>query len=410
MSESPIVIVGAGLAGAKTAEELRARGYTGGLVLIGAEPHRPYDRPPLSKEYLTGAAGLDKVFVHSKDWYSEHDVQLRVGQPVVAVDAGAHVVRLADGGELPYAKLLLATGSRPRRAPVPGGDAAGLLSLRSIEDADRIRETLHSAARMIIIGAGWIGLEVAAAARAAGVEVTVVESLQLPLLRVLGPEVAQSFADLHREHGVDLRLGASLAEITIRNGRPNGVRLDDGAELEADAVLVGVGIRPNTELATAAGLDVENGIVVDSALRSSDRDIYAAGDVASAYHPVLRTHIRVEHWANALNQPAVAAASMLGEQASFELLPFFYTDQYDLGMEYVGYVTPGGYDDVVIRGDLATREYIAFWRKDNRVLAGMNVNIWDVVDDVKALIESQVEIPAGRLADPQAPLRELSSP
>jgi 3-phenylpropionate/trans-cinnamate dioxygenase ferredoxin reductase subunit len=290
---------------------------------------------------------------------------------------------------------------------VPGGDGPGLLYLRRLDDSDRIRSTLATAGKLAIIGAGWIGLEVAAAARAAGVEVTIVEAAELPLLRVLGPEVAQSFADLHIAHDVDLRLGATLAEITTDGDRPSGVRLADGSDISADAVLIAVGAAPNTELAEHAGLAVDNGVTVDDGLRTSDPDIFAAGDVASALHPLLGKQIRVEHWANALNQPQVAAASMLGQPASYDRLPYFYTDQYDLGMEFLGYTEPGGYDAVTIRGDLAAREYIAFWTRQNRVLAAMNVNVWDVGDNLKAIISSAAEIPADRLADQSVPLADL---
>jgi 3-phenylpropionate/trans-cinnamate dioxygenase ferredoxin reductase component len=267
---------------------------------------------------------------------------------------------------------------------------------------------LATAARIAVIGAGWIGLETAAAARAAGVEVTVLEAAALPLLRVLGPEAAQVFAGLHREHGVDLRFGVQVSEITGSGGRVRGVRLADGSHVEADAVIVGVGITPNTQLAEAAGLAVSNGVVVDARLRSSDPDIYAAGDVASAYHPVLGKHIRVEHWANALNQPQTAARAMLGQDVAYDRVPYFYTDQYDLGMEYAGYVEPGGYDHVVFRGDAERREFIAFWLAGGRVLAGMNVNVWDVNDAIQALVRSGKPVDTGRLADPGVPLEELA--
>jgi 3-phenylpropionate/trans-cinnamate dioxygenase ferredoxin reductase subunit len=410
MSTPPIVIVGAGLAGAKAAEELRAQGHSGGIVLVGDETDQPYDRPPLSKEYLAGKAGREKVFLHPETWYADNNIELLLGTAVSAVDPVEHTVSLSDGSSIAYAKLLLSTGSRPRTLPVPGGDAVGLLYLRKLGDSDRIREVLTRVQRLVIIGAGWIGLEVAAAARNAGVEVTIVETLELPLVRVLGPEIAQVFADLHRSHGVDLRLGASLAEITQVEGRPAGVTLADGTEIAADAVLVGVGAQPNVELAAAAGLEVANGIVVDAGLRTSSPDIYAAGDVANAFHPVLGKRVRVEHWANALNQPAVAAAGMLGQAASYDRPAYFYTDQYDLGMEYVGYVEPGDYDAVAVRGNLASREFIAFWTKGNRVLAAMAVNIWDVVDDLRALITSGSEIAPQLLEDPSVPLSELGAP
>ncbi|HEX8094603.1 NAD(P)/FAD-dependent oxidoreductase [Jatrophihabitans sp.] len=407
-STETYLIVGASLAGAKAAEALRDKGFDGHIVLIGAESHLPYERPPLSKGYLAGSAQREKVFVHPESWYAEHGIELRLNQTVSRIDRDARLVELADGSQLGYDKLLLTTGARPRTLSLPGADADGVYLLRTLDDSDSLRELLARISRLVVIGAGWIGLEVTAAARQAGVEVTVIESAELPLLRVLGPEVARVFADLHVQRGVDFRFKASLAEIRTSNGRATGVSLGDGTVIEADAVLVAVGIAPNGELAEAAGLSVDNGIVVDSSLRTSDSRIFAAGDVANARNAFYDKQIRVEHWANALNQPVTAAASMLDQPASHDQLPYFFTDQYDLGMEYVGYVDQGGYDQVIFRGDLAGREFIAFWVKDGRVLAGMNVNVWDVVDDIKGLIRSQAAIPADRLADPATPLAELA--
>jgi len=402
------VIVGASLAGAKAAETLREEGFGGPIALIGEEEERPYERPSLSKDYLLGKAERETIYVHPQAWYADHGVDLRLGTLVTRVDPLAHEVTLADGSLIGYGKLLLATGSAPRRLPLPGADAEGVLYLRRVGDSDRIRTTLQTATRIAVIGAGWIGLETAAAARSAGVEVTVLEAAELPLLRVLGREVAESFAGLHREHGVDLRFGVQVAEITGSGGQADGVRLADGSHIPADAVVVGVGITPNSQLAEAAGLEVGNGIVVDAGLRSSDPDIYAAGDVANAYHPLLGRHVRVEHWANALNQPQVAARAMLGQDVAYDLVPYFYTDQYDLGMEYAGYVEPGGYDRVVFRGDVEGREFVAFWLRGGRVLAGMNVNIWDVNEMIQAIVRGGRTVDASRLADPGVPLDEFA--
>lgn len=406
--ERPIVIVGASLGGAKAAEALREAGYRGGIVLIGEEHERPYERPPLSKGYLLGKEAREKIYVHQPQWYAEHDVTLRLGTPVVSIDPAGHTVTLADDGQVEYRKLLLTTGSVPRRLPVPGADQDGVLYLRRVEDSDRIKAALRPGARIAVIGAGWIGLEVAAAAREAGAEVTVLEALELPLLRVLGREVAQVFADLHREHGVDLRFGVKVAELTGEGGTVNGVRLADGSTVAADAVVVGIGIAPATGLAEAAGLEIDNGIKTDQHLRTSDPDVHAAGDVANAYHPLFGRHVRVEHWANALNQPQTAARAMLGQQdAVYDRVPYFFTDQYDLGMEYVGYVEPDGYDQVVFRGDPSTREFIAFWLSGGRVLAGMNVNVWDVTDPIRELVRSGRVVDTKALADPDVPLGGL---
>jgi 3-phenylpropionate/trans-cinnamate dioxygenase ferredoxin reductase component len=404
MAAQAFVIVGAGLAGAKAAEALRGSGFDGPISLIGAEQHLPYERPPLSKDYLAGKADRDSVFVHDLTWYRQQGIDLRLGSPVTAIDRAARQVRLADGARLPFGKLLLTTGARPRRLP----GATGVHYLRTLDDSDRLKEILATGSHLAVIGGGWIGLEIAAAARQAGLQVTVMESLELPLLRVLGREMGQVFADLHRSAGVDLRLGVRIEEIISTGSTATGVRLTDGTRIGADAVVAGIGATPSTELAEQAGLEIGDGIVTSAALRTSDPDIYAAGDVASAFHPLLGHHVRVEHWANALKQPAVAAAAMLDEDTRYEELPYFYTDQYDLGMEYLGHVG-SGYDQIVVRGDLEAREFIAFWLSGGRVRAGMNVNIWGVTDSIKNLIRSGRPVNADALADPGTSLEELAA-
>ena len=408
MTEDSIVVIGAGLAGGKAVEAARDQGFTGRVTLISEESHLPYERPPLSKEYLAGKKERSAFDVHGADWYSEHDIDVRLGTSVTAIDTAAHQVQLDDGSTVSYGKLLLATGSTPRKLTIPGATADGVLYLRSVEDSDLLKRTIAEISRLVVIGGGWIGLEITAAARNAGVEVTVLEAAKLPLLAVLGSEVAQVFADLHTAHGVDLRCGVQVAEITTDAGKANGVRLADGTVIEADAVVVGIGAIPNTELASAAGLTVSNGVTVDASLRTNDPDIFAAGDIANAFHPVLNQQVRVEHWANALNQPQVAVAGMLGQTAVYERLPYFYTDQYDLSMEYLGYVEPKSYDQVLFRGDVATREFIAFWLSEGRVLAGMNANVWDVSDAIGALILSRAVIDPKHLTDPTIPLTELA--
>ena len=407
MSEQTFVVVGAGLAGAKAVEALRDQGFGGRLVLVGAEEHLPYERPPLSKGYLAGDSTFDDATVHDRAWYDEHDVELRLGQSATALDPAAHTVTV--GGEtLTYDKLLLATGSSPRRLDLPGADLDGVLTLRTVEDSDRLRAAFDAAARVVFVGGGWIGLELAAAARKAGAEVTVLESLELPLVRVLGPAMAGVFADLHREHGVDLRTGVSIEEIEPADGTGHvgAVRLADGTRFPATVVVVGIGAAPNVELAEVAGLDIDNGVLVDAGGRTSDHDIFAVGDLANAEHPVLGTRIRVEHWANALNQPATVATAMLGGDASYDRLPYFYTDQFDLGMEYVGRGGPD--DEVVVRGDRDGREFLAFWLRAGRVTAAMAVNMWDVIDEVKPLIASGTVVDPARLADASVPLADLA--
>jgi len=410
------VIVGASLGGARAAEALRDEGFDGRIVLIGAEAHHPYERPPLSKDYLQGRAERQSIFVHDDGWYPEHDIDLRLGTAVTAIDRNLRQVGLASGETVGYDKLLLTTGAVPVRLPVPGADTSGVRYLRTVDDSERLRETLASASRVAVVGAGWIGLEVAAAARNAGAAVTVIEAAELPLLGVLGPEAAQVFLDLHREHDVDFRLGAQVAEIVASAGAATGVRLaggtetggteTGGTEISADAVVIGIGVAPATGLAEAAGLGVDRGVRADAALRTSDPVIYAAGDAARAYHPLLDTYLRVEHWSNARHQPVAAARSMLGQDVAYDRLPYFFSDQYDLGMEYSGYVPPGGYDRVVFRGDVGKREFIAFWLSGGRVLAGMNVNVWDVNDQVQELIRAGRRADPERLANPDIPLPE----
>ncbi|MBF6246579.1 FAD-dependent oxidoreductase [Nocardia elegans] len=404
-SDRRFVIVGGGLAAAKLAQELRAADFPGSITLIGAEEHLPYERPPLSKEFLFGKKQLPDFTVEPAQWYRDHHVELLLGTTVTGLDPRARTVTLPDGSALPYDQLALATGSTPRRLPVPGADAPGVYTLRTIDDA-RALAGLFARGRLAIVGAGWIGLEVAAAARAADCAVTVVETAPQPLMGPLGPEMGAVFADLHRAHGVDLRLGARLDAVTTgADGAVTGLALADGGTVAADAVLMAVGAAPNIALAADAGLAVGTGVLVDASLRTSDPDIVAVGDIAEQAHPRLGGRIRVEHWANALNQPAVAAATMLGRAAEYDRLPYFFTDQYDLGMEYTGYATADRTARVVVRGSLADREFVAFWLDaENRVLAGMNVNVWDVTDRIKELITSATPVDPDRLADATQPM------
>jgi 3-phenylpropionate/trans-cinnamate dioxygenase ferredoxin reductase component len=305
--------------------------------------------------------------------------------------------------------LLLTTGAVPRALTLPGADELAPRYLRTLDDSERLKAAFVPGARVVVVGAGWIGLECAAAARAAGADVVVLEYADQPLERVLGPELGRVFAGLHREHGVDLRLGARLASAR-GSGTPGAgvLLLDDGTEVAGDLVLAGVGVTPDVELARAAGLEVDDGIVVDQRLQTSDPAVFAAGDVANAFHPLFGRHLRVEHWANALHQPVVAARAMLGKPASYDRLPYFFSDQYELGMEYTGFVAPGASDRVVVRGDLAAREFIAFWLAGDRVLAGMNVNVWDVTGPIGDLVRSRRSVDAGQLADPSVPLEDLA--
>jgi 3-phenylpropionate/trans-cinnamate dioxygenase ferredoxin reductase component len=406
-AEPTYVIVGASLAGAKAAETLRAEGFGGGIVLLGDELDRPYERPPLSKGYLLGKDDRSSVFVHEEGWYAENDVDLRLGVTVTAIDPAARQVSLARGGTLGYDRLLLTTGAAPRRLSAPGADLDGILYLRRVGDSERLSAALHASGQVVVVGAGWIGLEVTAAAREFGCEVTVVEPEPGPLFRHLGPELGEVFAGLHREHGVVFRFEESVTELRGSRGSVTEAVTSDGVALPADLVVVGIGAVPATGLAAGAGLEVGNGVVVDAGLHTSAPDVFAAGDVANSFHPLYGRHVRVEHWNNALAGGPAAARSMLGQAVSYDTVPYFFSDQYDLGMETAGLPEPGSYENVVYRGDRDAREFIAFWLSGGSVVAGMNVNVWDVTDDIQDLIRSKRQVNVSRLADPDTPLTEV---
>ena len=410
----PYVIVGAMLTGAKAAETLREEGFDGDVVLIGTEDQLPYERPPLSKGYLLGKADKSSLYVHEEGWYAGHQVDLRLGVTAVAIDRAARRVDLDNGEAVGYERLLLTPGSSPRVLQVPGADLDGVHYLRTAADSGALATVLApipgEETRVVVVGGGWIGLEVAAAAREKGCTVTVLEPEPTPLHRQVGPELGQRFADLHRAHGVEFRLGDSARELHGHEGRVTTVVTSQGAEVPADVVVVAIGAAPNVALAEQAGLEVGNGVLVDAALRTSDPDIFAAGDVANVPHPLLGRRVRVEHWANALNGGPAAARAMLGQPVSYDRVPYFFSDQYELGMETSGLPEPGYYDQVVYRGDPATLEFIAFWLSAGAVVAGMNVNVWDVTDDIQALVRAGyagTAVDTARLTDPGVPLAEV---
>ena len=408
-SDQKFVIVGGGLAGASAAETLRTEGFDGHIRLIGAEPYRPYIRPPLSKDYLSGKDDLETVFVHPENWYADNQVELTMGTTVTAVSPSSHEITLSNGETVGYDKLLLATGSKPRILSIPGSDLQGVHYLRTIDDSKALHAELKDGGKkLVLIGSGWIGMEVAATARTLGNDVTILERDPIPLANALGDELGRMFGDMHEQHGVDLRMSVAVDRIEGADGHATGVVINGAETIPADLILVGVGVIPNIELAEAAGLTIGNGILVDESMRTSDPDIFAAGDVANAYHPLIAQNLRSEHWANALNGGPVAAKAMLGQKVSFDNIPYFYTDQYDLGMEYSGYgpLTRGA--RVVYRGDLAAREFIAFWEApDGKVVAGMNVNVWDVNEDVQSLIRRGNVVESAKLADDAVPLSSL---
>jgi 3-phenylpropionate/trans-cinnamate dioxygenase ferredoxin reductase subunit len=407
MTQTTLAIIGASLAGAKAAEAARASGYDGRVVLVGDEPVAPYERPPLSKAVLRGEADPDTARVHPEGFYAAHDIEV-VTDHVAGVDVGAgrRRIRLTAGDAIEFDTAVLATGSRPRTLHVPGSDLAGVHHLRTVADAIALRDAISAGSRVAVIGAGWIGTEVAASARQSGRDVVMIDPAPVPLQRVLGTEIGSVFRRLHHDHGVELRLGAGVTELRGGN-RVEAVVLDDGRVEAADVVVVGIGAVPRTELASGlTGLLVDDGIVVDEHLETNVAGIYAAGDVARAWHPHYRRHIRVEHWSAALNQGGTAGRNATGGRESYDRLPYFFSDQYDLGLEDVGLSSTD--DQVVVRGDVETWEFIAFWHRDGIVTAAMNVNVWDVIEDLKALLLRGAPIDPAALADPDVPLAGLS--
>ena len=402
------LIVGAGLAGARTAEALRTAGSTERIVMVGEEVPAPYLRPPLSKDFLAGRTGRDDIDVLPEAWYRDNDVELVTGVRALDIDVVARTVALEDGREIAYDGLVVATGSSPRRLDVPGVDSDGVMMLRRDTDSEQLRAALATATSLVILGGGWIGLEVAALARSRGLPVTIVERSSLPLGRVLGPEMAEVLLGMHRDHGVRFCLDSTVAEVVTEGGRAAGVRLTDGELLGADLVLVAVGATPNVAVAERA-LDIDDGILVDHHLRASAPDVYAAGDIASAWNPFLGKRIRVEHWANAEHQPKVVAFNLLGGNMRYDRLPYFYTDQYDMSMELTGLVEPGGYDSVVVRGDLDSLRFVAFWMRRGRIRAAMSSNVDDVIPAATLLIRTLAPVSGEELADPSVNLEDLVS-
>ena len=405
MSKQTFVIVGASLAGAKAAEELRERGFDGRVILIGAESERPYERPPLTKDYLRGESEREKAFVHPSDFYEQHEIELLTGPTVTGIDPASSTIRLDGGRELAYDRLLLSTGAEPRRLSVPGAELDGVHYLRTLADCDALRERLDAGGHVAVVGAGWIGSEFAASGRQRGLEVTLIDPLGLPNERIFGLEIGAFYRDLHAQHGVELVLGDGVDALE-GDRAVERIRTTSGRVIDCDFAVIGIGVSPRVSLAAAAGAKIENGIVVNHQLRTTLPDVFAAGDVANAWHPLFKRNIRVEHWANALNQGPAAARAMLGEPVSYDRIPYFFSDQYDVGMEYSGYAT--SWDQIVFRGDPGTGEFLAFWLHESRVLAGMNVNVWDVNEHVQALIRSGRPVELEALRDPDVPLESLA--
>ncbi|WOP18235.1 NAD(P)/FAD-dependent oxidoreductase [Raineyella sp. LH-20] len=403
MSEQRIVVVGAGLAGAHVVQGLRAEGFTGPVTMLGQEPELPYDRTKLSKEYLQGRMDRAAIRLHDEAWYVEHDVDLRLGVVAASIDRAARVLRLADGDAVAYDRLVLATGADSRRIRFPGADLPGVMTLRELRESDALKDLFAAGGHLAVVGAGWIGLEVAASARQAGMRVTVVAPNAQPLDNILGPRIGAYFADLHVRNGIDLRMGVGAQGVLERDGVAGGVITDHG-DIAADAVLIAVGAVPRVSLAEHAGLAVDNGVLTDERMVTSDPAILAVGDIANAHNTLLGQRLRREHWDNALRQGALAARTILGLEGTYDWQPYFYTDQFDLGMEYVGNNLAD--DEPVVRGALESGEFIVFWQRDGIVTAAMNVNIWDVSDTLRGIVGQQVD--RERLVDRNVALADLT--
>jgi 3-phenylpropionate/trans-cinnamate dioxygenase ferredoxin reductase subunit len=375
------------------------------VLLLGSEPERPYERPPLTKDYLRGESPREKAYVHEEGFYADQRIELSTSTTVTAIDPAASRVTLDDGRELGFDRLLLTIGAEPRRIPIPGAELDGIYYLRTLADCDALRERLDAGGRIVVVGAGWIGSEFAASAGQRGLEVAVVDPLELPNERIFGPEIGGFYRDVHAQHGVELLLGDGVQSFE-GDGTLARVRTAGGRTLDCDFAVVGIGVAPRAELARNAGLEIDNGILVNEKLQTSAPNVFAAGDVANAWNPFYEQRIRVEHWSNALNQGPAAARAMLGEPVSYDRIPYFFSDQYDVGMEYSGYAP--NWDEVVFRGDRDSGEFIAFWLQDARVVAGMNVNVWDVNEHVQTLIRSRQAVDVAALTDPDTPLESLA--
>lgn len=400
-----MVIVGAGLAGVRAAETLRSEGFDGRITLLGSDPANPYDHVPLSKDYLRGERGYHRLFLHDESFYADSGIDLRRGTAVAALDVARHEAVLVGGETLSYDRLLLATGSRNRRLRLPGADLDGILQLRTLADADAIRAALAAARRLVVVGAGFVGCEIAASARQLGLEVTLVGRGRLPMLGALGPLVAGFYRDLHVAHGVELHLGADVAGFEGTGGRVRAVMLADGTRLPADAVVAGIGAVPDVELAAAAGIPVEGGIETDRALAAGAPDVFAAGDVALVPYPFAGRRLRVEHFATALTQGPVAARNMLGENLPYAGVPFFFSDQFGVWMECTGHASPGA--EPVVRGDVATGEFVVFWLADDVLQAAVNVTVRGVPDLVTPVIATGGRVDRRALVDPATDLDDL---
>jgi 3-phenylpropionate/trans-cinnamate dioxygenase ferredoxin reductase subunit len=400
-----IVIVGASLTGSSAAIALRGEGFDGSITLIGAEKHPPYERPPLSKEYLRGESRIEKAFVKPPEWYVENDVDLRTGAAAERLNVVDKVVELAGGERVPYDDVLIATGCRNRTLRTPGAELDGIFQLRSIAESDAIRAAASEVRTAIVVGMGFIGAEVAASLRGLGVEVTAIEPLPTPLARVLGPEVGSALASLHSDNGVNLVL-EDIVESFEGSGRVSGVLTKAGLKLEADMVVAGIGVEPAIDVVAGTPVATENGIMVDEHCRTNVEGVYAAGDVANHFHPLYGRHMRVEHWQNAMRHGAHAAKSMLGPTEPYSEVHWFWSDQYDANLQYAGHHT--AWDELVVRGSISERSFLAFYVKDGLIDAAVAMNRGKELRRSTAIIKARRPVDAKQLADEEVDLKALA--
>ncbi|HLS04444.1 MAG TPA: FAD/NAD(P)-binding oxidoreductase [Actinomycetales bacterium] len=435
--DKKLVIVGGGHAGGRAAIALREAGYSGEITMLGNEECPPYERPGLSKGFLQGDESEDDLYLQSATWYDKNQITRRTGVTITDIDPQARSITFHIGTsdatqlghntgqlghttgsgdvqseQIEYETLILATGSDPRPLELAGAASHNVCYLRSVEDSKRLKSELAAAKRVTIIGAGWIGLEVAAAARKANCDVAIINRDREPLLGPLGETLAKMFAELHREHGVILRNDTEVTRLIGTDERIAAIETDAGDQIATDLIVAGIGALPRLDLAKSAGLEIKDGgVLVDAQLRTSQPDIYAVGDIAAVYYEKYDRHIRLDHWASAMRQPDTLAAILCGHNTKYDALPYFFTDQFDLGCEYVGYVPPELRDEVevVVRGDMRSRELIAFYVADHKIWAGMNVNIWDVSAEIEKLITDETRITRDELEDPSVSLSELAA-
>jgi 3-phenylpropionate/trans-cinnamate dioxygenase ferredoxin reductase subunit len=398
------VIVGASLAGATAAATLRQEGFDGDVVLIGAEPQPPYERPPLSKQYLRGEAPFEKALVRPAGFYQENRIETRLGTVATRVDPAQRLVQLDAGPPVHYDKLVIATGVRNRRPPIPGLDLPGVFDLRSVGDADALRSQIGPGRRAVVIGLGFIGCDVAASLRQTGVEVVSIDPAPAPLFRVFGKAVGQVMAAIHRDHGVETIFEDGVARFE-GNGRVERVVTSGGRRIDCDFAVAGVGVEPVVDFIAGSGIEVDNGILVDVDCRTTVDGIYAAGDIANHYHPVFARRMRVEHWQNAMQQGAAAARSMLGTGRPYDAIHWFWSDQYDVNLQYAGFHRE--WDQLVVRGQLEARNFLAFYLNQGRIDAVVGLNRAKDIHRATPLIKGRAVIDVRRLEDESVDLRSL---